>query len=420
MLRFITDLLSQAAVLIALVVLVGQISQRKSFAETVSGTMKSFIGFILIGAGAGVLVGALGPFGDMFQVGFNVQGVVPNNEAIIALTLEKYGAQSSIVMVVGFAFHLVIARFTPLKAIFLTGHHTLYMAVLMTAVLIAAGASGWMLFVLGGISVALTLSLSPYLSKWAMPYIVKDANIAMGHLSSITYSASAFIGKIAGKGSKSTEDMKLPKYLTFMRDNILAIAITMTILYVVVAVAAGKAYVESELSNGLHYIVFAIIQASTFAAGVYIVLSGVRFILAELVPAFKGISEKLIPNAVPALDCPIVFPFAPNAVLIGFLSSFIGGIVGLVVLDIAGGTLILPGVVPHFFVGATAGVFGNATGGRRGCVLGAFVNGLLITFLPLVLMPLLGDFGFANTTFSDGDFILFGTVFGYIIKLFGL
>lgn len=419
MLRFITDLLSQAAVLIALVVLVGQISLRKSFAETISGTMKSFIGFILIGAGAGVLVGSLGPFGAMFQVGFDVQGVVPNNEAIIALTLKKYGAQASLVMVVGFAFHLLIARFTPLKAIFLTGHHTLYMAVLMTAILIAAGASGIILIILGGITTALTLSLSPYISKWAMPYIVKDANIAMGHLSNLTYATSALVGKFVGKGSQSTEDLKLPKYLTFMRDNILAIAITMTILYVVVAIAAGKTYVESELSNGLHFIVFAIIQASTFAAGVYIILAGVRFILAELVPAFKGISEKLIPHSIPALDCPIVFPFAPNAVLIGFLSSFIGGIVGLFILRLIGATLILPGVVPHFFVGATAGVFGNATGGRRGCVLGAFINGLMITFLPLVLMPLLGDFGFANTTFSDGDFILFGTVFGHIIKLFG-
>ena len=419
MVRFITDLLSQAAVLLALVVLIGQISLRKSVAETISGTMKSFIGFILIGAGAGVLVGSLGPFGEMFQVGFDVQGVVPNNEAIIALTLKKYGAQASLVMVVGFVFHILIARFTPLKAIFLTGHHTLYMAVLMTAIFIATGLSGIMLIILGGITTALALSLSPYISKWAMPYIVKDANIAMGHFSNLTYATSALVGKLVGKGSRSTEDLKLPKYLTFMRDNILAIAITMTILYVVVAIAAGKTYIESELSNGLHFIVFAIIQASTFAAGVYIILSGVRFILAELVPAFKGVSEKLIPHSIPALDCPIVFPFAPNAVLIGFLSSFIGGIVGLFILRVIGATLILPGVVPHFFVGATAGVFGNGTGGRRGCVLGAFVNGLMITFLPLVLMPLLGDFGFANTTFSDGDFILFGTVFGHIVKLFG-
>jgi PTS system ascorbate-specific IIC component len=72
-------------------------------------------------------------------------------------------------------------------------------------------------------------------------------------------------------------------------------------------------------------------------------------------------------------------------------------------LGIAGSIIILPGVVPHFFTGATAGVFGNATGGIRGATIGSFINGLFITFLPVFLMPVLGDLGFANATFSDSD-----------------
>ena len=66
----------------------------------------------------------------------------------------------------------------------------------------------------------------------------------------------------------------------------------------------------------------------------------------------------------PALDCPVVYPYAPNAVLIGFLFSFLGGLAGLFLLGQMKMVLILPGVVPHFFTGATAGVFGNSTGGR--------------------------------------------------------
>lgn len=73
---------------------------------------------------------------------------------------------------------------------------------------------------------------------------------------------------------------------------------------------------------------------------------------------------------------------------------------------------------PHFFCGATAGVFGNATGGRRGAIIGAFAHGVLITFLPVFLLPVLGSLGFANTTFSDSDFGGVGIVLGNMAQLF--
>lgn len=175
-------------------------------------------------------------------------------------------------------------------------------------------------------------------------------------------------------------------------------------------------HVEATFSGGQNYLVYAIIMAITFAAGVFIILQGVRLILAEIVPAFTGFSEKLVPNARPALDCPVVYPYAPNAVLIGFLFSFLGGLVGLFLLGQMKLVLILPGVVPHFFTGATAGVFGNATGGRRGAMIGAFANGLLITFLPVLLLPVLGAIGFANTTFSDADFGVIGILLGNLAR----
>ncbi|MEF9968450.1 MAG: PTS transporter subunit IIC, partial [Longicatena sp.] len=148
-------------------------------------------------------------------------------------------------------------------------------------------------------------------------------------------------------------------------------------------------------------------------------LSGVRLIIGEIVPAFRGIAEKLVPNAKPALDCPIVFPYAPNAVLIGFLVSFAGGIVGLFILGAINSSLmavalILPGVIPHFFCGATAGVFANAEGGLKGCVIGSFLHGLLITFLPAICMPVMGSLNFANCTFSDADFSIAGILLGNV------
>ena len=168
-----------------------------------------------------------------------------------------------------------------------------------------------------------------------------------------------------------------------------------------------------------NWVVWAFLRDLSFAGDVYIILSGVRLIIGEIVPAFKGIAEKLAPGTKPALDCPIVFTYAPNAVILGFLSSFVGGILGLILLGLINASLvplalILPGVVPHFFCGATAGVFGNAEGGIKGCVAGAFAHGLLITFLPAFCMPVFTSMGFTSATFSDADFSVMALIFGNV------
>jgi ascorbate PTS system EIIC component len=418
-LKLMMDILSQPAVLIALISFIGLVLQKKAASDIVKGTTKSFLGFIVIAAGAGILVGSLEPFGKMFEVAFNVSGVVPNNEAIVAMALTKYGTATALIMFFGMFANILIARFTPFKYIFLTGHHTLYMACMIAVILVVAGFSGTSLVVIGSIVLGFTMAIFPAMAQPFMRKITGHDHIGFGHFSTIGYALSGLVGKVVGKGSKSTEDIKFPKGLGFLRDSSVTIALTMSILYVIVALFAGSSYVESELSGGTHYLVFSLLQAVTFAAGVFVILAGVRLVLAEIVPAFRGISNKLVPNSKPALDCPIVFPYAPNAVLIGFFCSFLGGIVGMLVLGAVGAVIILPGVVPHFFTGATAGVFGNATGGVRGATIGSFVNGILITFIPVFLMPVLGDLGFANTTFSDSDFGATGIILGNLVNWFG-
>lgn len=77
-------------------------------------------------------------------------------------------------------------------------------------------------------------------------------------------------------------------------------------------------------------------------------------------------------------------------------------------------------MVPHFFTGGGAGVFGNATGGRWGAAWGGFANGVLITFLPAFLLKVLGALGFANTTFGDTDFAWCGIVIGNLARTTGI
>ncbi|EJD8523680.1 PTS ascorbate transporter subunit IIC [Staphylococcus pseudintermedius] len=419
-LDLIVDVLSQPAILVALIAFIGLVVQKKPVSVVTSGTIKTILGFLVLSAGAGVVVQSLEPFGKIFQHAFGVQGVVPNNEAIISIALEKYGTTAALIMVFGMLVNILIARVSNLKFIFLTGHHTFYMAAFLAIILTVGHIKGVLTVILGALILGLIMAVFPALAQPTMRKITGNDQVALGHFGTVSYWAAGEVGKLFKGHSKSTEEINFPKGLSFLRESTISISLTMILLYLIASLFAGVGYVHDEISKDQNFIVFSLIQGVTFAAGVFIILTGVRLILAEIVPAFKGISEKLVPHSKPALDCPIVFPYAQNAVLIGFFVSFLTGVLGMFVMFLIGGVVILPGVVPHFFLGATSGMFGNARGGIKGAVAGSALNGLLITFLPLLFLPFLGDLGLASTTFSDTDFLVVGIVFGNIVKYLGI
>lgn len=414
------DILGTPSILVGLFALVGLLLQRKQTADVVSGTLKTVMGFIIIGAGAAVLTGSLDIFSNMFDKAFNVAGVIPNNEAIVAAAQSKFGTSTALIMVFGMIANILLAKFTRFKYIFLTGHHTLFMACLIAATLSIGGLQGVPLVLIGSILLGLCMVLFPAILQPYVRQITGSDDFAIGHFGTIGYFVSAKVGKLVGNKERTTEQIKVPQSLGFLRDTSVAVSLTMTIFFLVVALFAGQEYIESTLSGGSNFIVFSFIQAITFAAGVYIILAGVRMLIAEIVPAFKGIADKVAPDTKPALDCPTVFPFAPNAVIIGFLFSFIAGLLSMFFLPLLGLKVIVPGLVPHFFTGAAAGVFGNATGGRRGAMAGAFCNGLIISFIPALLLVFMGDVGFEGTTFGDSDFGVVGILILMIMKLLGL
>ena len=410
------DVLSEPAVLVGLIALIGLIAQKKPVTECIKGTVKTIMGFVILGAGATLVINSLGDFAVIFQHAFGIKGVVPNNEAIVSIAQTSFGKEMAMIMFFAMLVNILIARLTPWKFIFLTGHHTLFMSMMVAVILSAGGMSGVPLIAIGSLVVGVAMVFFPAIAHPFMKQITGSDDVALGHFSTCSYVLSALIGAKFGNKAHSCEDVQVPKSLLFLRDTPVAISFTMGIIFLVTSAFAGPEFVSS-VAKGKHWFMFSLMQSITFAAGVYVILQGVRMVIAEIVPAFKGISDKLVPNAKPALDCPIVFPYAPNAVLIGFLSSFAAGLVGMALLYAMGLTVIIPGVVPHFFVGAAAGVFGNATGGRRGAILGSFANGLLLlTILPVFLLPVLGDLGFANTTFSDSDFGVVGILLGLIVR----
>ena len=294
--KFILDIVSTPAILVALIAIIGLVLQKKTLPDIMKGGIKTFVGFLVVSGGAGIILNSLNPFGKMFEQAFNLSGVVPNNEAIVAVALTQYGSSTAMIMFAGMIFNILIARFTKFKYIFLTGHHTLYMACMIAVILTVAGFTNVPLILLGGLALGLIMSISPAFVQKYMVLLTGNDKVALGHFSALGYWLSGFVGGLVGDRSKSTEDIHFPKSLAFLRDSTVSITISMTIIYVIVALFAGSTYIETELSSGTSSLVYALQLAGQFAAGVFVILAGVRLILGEIVPAFKGISERLVPN----------------------------------------------------------------------------------------------------------------------------
>lgn len=400
---FIRELILLPSVIVGMIVCAGLVLQKKSLESVIKGVIKSMIGFQIISIGGRIIAEAVEPFGKMFQKGFHISGIMLNVEAVTGLAVERYGTQISVIMLLGLAVNLLLARITRFRYVFTTGHHVLYMSCILACVINAYHIDGIKGYLIAALALGISMVLSPAILETYTKRICNNDKIAMGHFGGTSYLVAAWLGKLYGDETHSIEDIHFPKKLSFLRDASITVSITMAVMYIIVALAAGKSFVESGLSDGGNYIVYAFSQSLTFSVGFVVVTTGIRWFINEIVPAVKGFADNWIPDAKAAVDCPFVFPFAPNALLVGFLSSFLGGLLSLFVMWACDLTLILPGIVPHFFCGATAGVYGNSTGGIRGTFLGGFFNGLYMSFLPLLFLPHLGAMVDMSVTYPDQD-----------------
>lgn len=411
------DLLGTSSILVGFIAMFGLILQKKSWDKVAIGTIKTIVGFVIFSAGSSLATSSLNSFQTLFTKAFNLEGVLPLAEAVTALAQNKFGSIVALIMVAGFIANLIVARFTPLKYIFLTGQHNLYLAALLTVIFKANGVSDGLTIFLGAIILGVSAALFPAIAQKGMRKITGEDELAMGHYVTIAYAISSFIGSKVGNPEDSTEKLKLPSWLMIFKDYIVSVTLSVAVFYYISAFIAGKENVEA-LSGGVSWILFPFLQSLSFAASLFIIITGVRMVLGEIVSAFVGISEKLIPNAKPALDCPVVFQYAPTATVLGFLSAYIGGLICIPIFVLLKTPVIIPVAVPYFFIGATAGVFGNASGGWKGAIVGGFITGILIAVGPALIYPIMSSIGLTGTSFPETDFVSVGLIFNFILGFF--
>lgn len=257
-----------------------------------------------------------------------------------------------------------------------------------------------------------------------MNKITGSDDIAMGRFNLIGYTFAGYVGKLFAKENenKDSSNVKVPEFFKLFRDFVFSVAVFMVILFYVATIACvvnGQMEVVKAMSKNDLWYIFPLLQGIQFAAGMSVLIYGVRQFIAAITEAFVAISDKYIPNSVPAVDCPAVFPYAPTAVIIGFIGSLLGGFFGMYLMILFKSPVILiPAAGICFFSGGTSGVFGNAYGGWKGALLGSFLVGIALVVFPLVLYPAFANLGIADASFPNVDYNIVGAFLYKVIEFF--
>lgn len=379
---FATQIFQTPAYFMGLVVLIGCIFQKKDAKSTTVSVIKAIVGMMILSIGAGQLKNASQVIIELFTTRLGIQGVSTDMWTAVYTYIDELNlinmGNVAMVMITAWVVNLILAKITPIKTIFLTGHVAYCDSAFITFFLYkVVGLTGGALFIGAVMTCAVYWWLFPALLRKFLTPMLGETPLTLGHNLCISGIITTQLARLFGKKEESAENISLPGWLSIFKDSVVAYSIIMGVIYLIITIIAGPEIVATKAGN-TNYIIFGINQGLTMAVGVYVLLSGVRMFLNELIPAFKGFSDRLVPGAIAAVDSPVFWSYAPTAALLGFLFTVVGQFVGVGILALAGSPVMaIPSVIPLFFGGCTLGVFANFWGGWKGVIGATFLMGII-------------------------------------------
>lgn len=364
-LNTVISLVRTPSMFIAIIAFLGLVLQKKSFSDIIKGTLKTFIGMVILTQGVNILSTSITPLSNGFTQLFAITDAKPLGD--FNTFLGKWGGQVGVIMLLGFVLNILIARFTKFKTIFLTANILYWYPMLFIGVAVEHKLSTVSMFILAILIYICVITIMPYVMRKYVKELTGQDMFTIGHTTSIFCLLGIAIGTLFGKNEKnaeqSTEKLKLPVQ-------------TKEVIF------EGQPFVTVAITNGM-----------TFAAGMLILLQGVRMMLAEIVPAFRGIATKLAPGSVPAMDIPLIFPYGPNALLLGFLIAAAVNIISIFALGASGliSVALIPLMVACYFDVAPACIFANKRGGIKAVITTAIIGGFILTVLCAISIPMVSS-----------------------------